>query len=510
MAPRLTLLEIRALFNAVQDTIGIPQVVAAVTPVLGQAVVAEILSSNIDRKMTEDETCNLIFALEPLIPAESEKEKLLWLMREARRVFPDQARYEEVRKYVFDELHQFRLEVENVIPQRSLRPIRQGDPQAFYGRVNWWAEDWNVLLQDLDVCQECNVGYHIEMAAWAGTGVWNDPAKLEGVISTYKRLVAECRKRGLWLFVSVVNDNMHLSKYGNVGVKLSSVRAQANQLVAAIKECGSENVIVQPVGETQTDDGRAFEIYCAAELAGFILVSNGEGGSPSKKATWASFRAYHPSSVSVTVASDAFAVSDHGTIIKQLNQGGGLNTPGNPSAIKAWFAKHAAAGCPAIVLYHFQQQGHDADAIRACALSASQAETSTGADQVDFSKLVWHGDFNGASAVLDVPRLSNLVFHGTKEVTFKWDVGMASWGFAHESADAIASIFFEHADGVWRGGRFEWISTSRTQRDLENLSDPKFKFDLSALPNPCRGAMVVHNGRAGTKRSNVVVAEWRR
>lgn len=510
MAPRLTLLEIRALFNAVQDTIGIPQVVAAVTPVLGQAVVAEILSSNIDRKMTEDETCNLIFALEPLIPAEGDKEKLLWLMRESRRVFPDQARYEEVRKYVFDELHQFRLDVENVAPQRVIRPIRQGDSQAFYGRVNFWAEDWETLLQDLNECQKNGVNYAIEMAAWAGTGVWNDPAKLDSVCSTYKRLVSECRQRGLWLFVSVVNDNMHLSKYGNVGVKLGSVRGQADRLVQTIKECGHDNVLVQPVAETQTDDGLAFESYCAAQLSGFQLVDNGGGGTPDRKASWASFRAWHPSSVSASVPADAFAVSDHGTTIKQLNQGGGLNTPGNPTAIRTWFAKHSAAGCPVVCLYHFQQRDHDADAIRACALSQPQTDTSNGVDDVDFSKLVWHGDFDGSRAVLDAPRLSCLTFHGNEEVTFRWDVGMENWGFARGDASGVFSMFFQHADGVWRGGRMEWVSTSRTQRDLANLSDPKFHFDISTLPNPCRGAIVVHNGRAGTKRSNVVAGMWRR
>lgn len=467
MAPRLTLFEIRDLFSAVQDTLGIPQVVAAVTPVLGQAVVAEILSSNVDRKMTEDETCNLIFALEPIVPGADTEAKLLWLMRESRRVFPDQARYEEVRQYVFDELHQFRLEVENVAPQRAIRPIRQGDSQAFYGRVNFWAEDWGTLLQDLSECQKNGVSYAIEMAAWAGTGVWNDPAKLDSVCETYKRLVAECRQRGLWLFVSCLNQNMELAKYGNVPIHLADVLPQAQRLVQTVKECGPENVLFQPVAESSRKEYHDFEDYCAAQLSGFHLVYNGGGGTPDKKASWASFRAWHPSSVTASVPADAFAVSDHGTTIKQLNQNGGLNTPGNPTAIKAWFAKHAAAGCPVVCLYHFQQRGHDAEAIRACALSSQANPTQPTGDDADLSKAVWYGP-NGASATVS-ETLSDLRMNAEK-ISYSMSAGCAAWGPAQgEKQTTMLACFFVFRDGKWRGGKFDHSSYSRKDRETTNI-----------------------------------------
>jgi len=133
-------------------------------------------------------------------------------------------------------------------------------------------------------------------------------------------------------------------------------------------------------------------------------------------------------------------------------------------------------------------------------------EASSSPDAVPFSELAWTwGGFDGSKAVLDAPRISGLAVAGTAHLTFKWDVDMASWGYAHDDPKGVACLFIKR-DGKWVGGKFEWVSSSRTFRGLENIRAGYAGWDAKAVGAADSFAYVVVS-KDGRKRSNV--AAWR-
>ena len=141
--------------------------------------------------------------------------------------------------------------------------------------------------------------------------------------------------------------------------------------------------------------------------------------------------------------------------------------------------------------------------------AAGASPVVVSADEVDFSKLRWtDGAFDGSKAVISAPRISAPAF-SARRVDYKWIVGMESWGYADDQADALFCLFVEREDGTWTGGKFEWVSTSRNWRGLENLFEGEYRRDFSGVENPCRAAVVIVN-KNGTKRTPVVCGRWTR
>ena len=239
--------------------------------------------------------------------------------------------------------------------------IERNNSQSWYGRVNGWHTSRSLLKQELDLMQECGVsGYMIELAGWGHNvgEAWNE-GWINAIKREYRHLVKECRKRDLWLFVSIINDNMGRGKYGDKGPALESVYDYAQQLISIIKRYGSRNVVVQPVAETQTSAGRRFEQEVITQLSNFILVYNGDGGSPKRLLESFDFRAVHPSHISSGVPSDALIISDHGLIIRELPTDGGLQSKGDPEKVKKWAEHLRSEGVPVIGYYAFRYNGFD-------------------------------------------------------------------------------------------------------------------------------------------------------
>ena len=144
--------------------------------------------------------------------------------------------------------------------------------------------------------------------------------------------------------------------------------------------------------------------------------------------------------------------------------------------------------------------------IAAAMAAGCKDEASSSPDAVPFSELAWTwGGFDGSKAVLDAPRISGLAVAGTAHLTFKWDVDMASWGYAHDDPKGVACLFIKR-DGKWVGGKFEWVSSSRTFRGLENIRAGYAGWDAKAVGAADSFAFVVVS-KDGRKRSNV--AAWR-
>jgi len=247
--------------------------------------------------------------------------------------------------------------------------VKIGKTQGWYGRVNRWAVSKDVLKKELDqiVKRGCS-GYLIEMSGWGSyknkqwTSKWVDEVK-----EWYGWLLSECRARKLWLFVSIVNDNMGKGKYGDTGPTLEKAYSCAQKLVDVVMAGGKDGVFVQPVAETQTAAGKKFEQYCIQKLVGkgFKLVYNGSGGHPTKPIAGMGYYAVHPSKIAATNPKDAFVVSDHGLIIRELNIGGGLENHGDPNKVRDWAKRIKAKGCPVCAYYAFKVADYDGDTIKA-------------------------------------------------------------------------------------------------------------------------------------------------
>ena len=244
--------------------------------------------------------------------------------------------------------------------------IEQGNTQVWYGRVNQWTVSRQILRNELNLMKECGVnGYMIELAVWDGV---DDKWSNEWIVRTqknYRWLLRECRKRKIWLFVSIINDNMGKGKYGDTGPTLEKVYESALQLASIVKRSGSKGVIVQPVAETQTPTGQRFEQECRKILENFTLVYNGEGGHPKSTPEGFHFRAVHPAHIVSGVADDTLVISDHGLIIRELSIDGGLESRGNPQKVVTWVKRLQQQGIAVVGYYAFKYDQFDPATIRA-------------------------------------------------------------------------------------------------------------------------------------------------
>lgn len=128
-------------------------------------------------------------------------------------------------------------------------------------------------------------------------------------------------------------------------------------------------------------------------------------------------------------------------------------------------------------------------------------------DAVAFDKLRWlYGGFNGSKAARDEGvALSSLSIKNGNRLFYRWEKGLSAWGLAHTDPGAICAVFFER-DGTWIGGKFDWVSTSRSDRELKHVESYN-NWPQSGIKLPWNGrvAFVVVD-KGGRKRSNVLVA----
>lgn len=128
-----------------------------------------------------------------------------------------------------------------------------------------------------------------------------------------------------------------------------------------------------------------------------------------------------------------------------------------------------------------------------------------GTDAVPFANLAFtYGGFRGSSALLSTPRISSLKVH-SNGLSFTYDVDLRSWGYAHGDAGGALACLFVRVNGVWRGGKFDWISSSRSTRDFKNVHGGYGGWkpeDLAA----CDAYAFVIVSADQKRRSNVVMA----
>ncbi len=137
------------------------------------------------------------------------------------------------------------------------------------------------------------------------------------------------------------------------------------------------------------------------------------------------------------------------------------------------------------------------------------ADPAPAVDQVDFALLKWqYGGFNGAGAVPSAggARIADLKVTEASpggKLSFRWERTMKAWGFGDADICAVCAVFFKGSDGVWRGGKFDHISTSRTSRDLKHCASYK-DWTMAGVPKDAPVAFVIVQ-YDGKRRTNVIV-----
>ena len=151
-----------------------------------------------------------------------------------------------------------------------------------------------------------------------------------------------------------------------------------------------------------------------------------------------------------------------------------------------------------------------APAAAAVGTSGSAAGDGSGvADAVPFSSLLWKfGGENGSRAAQSGVVISGLSC-SKGGLSFRYVKNLSAWGRSNGQIADYACFFVQKTDGSWVGGKFDWISSSRSSRDFVNVYSGYAGWSLEGVPNPCNAAFVIVSGDC-KRRSNVIAGTWSR
>ena len=140
--------------------------------------------------------------------------------------------------------------------------------------------------------------------------------------------------------------------------------------------------------------------------------------------------------------------------------------------------------------------------------STSATDTGVPGDKVSFGSLIWSfGGIDGAGSVASGVSISGLSF-GPGSLSFRYNRDMSAWGYGPGTL-VYACLFVKNNNGDWVGGKFDWISSNRANRDLKNVLGGYSGWNLSNVPNPCQAAFFILD-KNKQRRSNVLVGTWKR
>lgn len=155
---------------------------------------------------------------------------------------------------------------------------------------------------------------------------------------------------------------------------------------------------------------------------------------------------------------------------------------------------------------------HDLTSMTSVAQFVNKGGTSTisaqdrAGDSISFSALSWsYGGFKGGAASLVDGCAIDALKVSSSGMSYKWTAGgCESLGAASKTdAACLACLFVRGADGQWRGGKFDWISTSRTTRGFENIHGGYNGWDPQAIAKADAYAFVIVS-KDGKRRTNVI------
>lgn len=147
---------------------------------------------------------------------------------------------------------------------------------------------------------------------------------------------------------------------------------------------------------------------------------------------------------------------------------------------------------------------HSSDGAAAETVADDPAPAEAPATAAPSGALVYrYGGFDGSRAAED-PATQIASLHITRsKLTYKWTQGnLRNWGLGDADAGALACAFYWDGSG-WIGGKFDWISTSRTSRDWNNLNGRYNGWDPDAFWSAPKRAFCIVS-RDGKRRTNLL------
>ena len=131
------------------------------------------------------------------------------------------------------------------------------------------------------------------------------------------------------------------------------------------------------------------------------------------------------------------------------------------------------------------------------------------ADEVPYGSLKWtYGGISGRGYGASGVSISGLRISG-RSLSFHYGTNLSAWGYSKDAIGGYACLFVQKEDGSWVGGKFDWISSSRSSRGLENVFGGYSGWTLNGVPNPCQTAFVILDA-SKKRRSNVIAGTWYR
>lgn len=124
----------------------------------------------------------------------------------------------------------------------------------------------------------------------------------------------------------------------------------------------------------------------------------------------------------------------------------------------------------------------------------------------NYSKLNWcYGGFHGENAAESKSAVISSLNVTKTSMSYRWVKGGCEVFGATYTGDAsgtLACLFCLH-NGEWKGGKFDWISTSRTTRDFHNIETgyKGWEYDVFAKAEAYAFVIVSKDGKS---RTNVI------
>ena len=122
--------------------------------------------------------------------------------------------------------------------------------------------------------------------------------------------------------------------------------------------------------------------------------------------------------------------------------------------------------------------------------------------------IVSAGHPNVANAIEDPNvQICNLSIYGHSGLSYFWKKNdLSVWGLAYDEIEAYAVAGYDDGTGSFVCRKFDWISSSRLNRDFENINSGYNGWEPEKFYSAKRRCFFIMN-KSGSKRTNILVDE---
>jgi len=256
--------------------------------------------------------------------------------------------------------------------ERTLKPYgRFVDPEhdlfVGYGTVNNW------LVQDAASFMAGLHEHSIDCVTFEFFEAAQPPhfENLAGRCRAFEKYLKYCEEYKIIIYFTFTNSNRGAGKYGDCKIPLynydSVIKEAFWKMIDWVKAC--PYIYVTPSGEAGSQKNteyydREIQEMCKQYIPFDRLVDNWTA-APSKAEEGMKYFCQHPSSTKKTVAPDAWIMSDHGLLIRELNVGNELYGECNYGITRDYTQSLLERGFPFIYYDYAQISVQDKAALRA-------------------------------------------------------------------------------------------------------------------------------------------------